>query len=207
MTKLVLTFLVGVLAGSIGIQLQEQRVEERQRQALDEAGATRDMRPRDVIPAATNPTIAHAPSTSHLSSDRTQREDANERSVATNARKPDIPMTEAHEPLLSSKYDDRPLREWHEKLEREEKDMASYEKEQRLAEFFTPPHGIPFDVRSIECRKTICEIQAFALGPMQQNTVTQDLQRESWYDFSHSFINLGEHHGNTSVLIYLLRES
>lgn len=41
---------------------------------------------------------------------------------------------------------------------------------------------------------------------MQQNTVTQDLQREPWYDFSRSFINLGKHHGNTSVLIYLLRK-
>lgn len=207
MTKFVLVFLVGVVAGSIGIQLQEQRVEDRERQALagEESRATTgarslngstSIRPPSRTPPRPEP--ARAERVSGASEAASPDKDA----------KPDVPVTDAHEPLLSSIYDGRPLRDWHEKLEREEKDMTwSYEKEQRLTEFFTPPHGIAFDVRSIECRQTMCEVQAFALGPMQHNTITQDMQREPWYDFSGSFINLGEHGGSTSVLIYLLRQT
>jgi hypothetical protein len=225
MTKLVLAFLVGVIAGSIGIQLQEQRVERNERnaalarghldarrsaQALDVA-ATREERASANIQnasRASSPTPSHAQQSATPSAESETRRDTHEdHPAAANADEPDIPITEAHQPLLSSTYDGRTLGELREKLEGEAEDTAwSYEKEQQLSEFFTPPHGVPFDVRSIECRATMCEIQAFALGPMQQNTVMEDLQREPWYDFSRSFTELGHHNGSTSVLMYLMRE-
>lgn len=212
MTKLVLAFFVGVIAGSIGVQLQAQRVEERTRETLAahemRTAANGNAKARD---AASNPRTASTEEQTEplrsglaVTADQPQRDQP----IAAVTDEPEIPVTQSHEPLLRSSHDGRTLGEWHEKLEREAEDMGwSYEKEQRLSEFFAPPHGIAFDVRSIECRKTMCEIQAFALGPMQQNTVTQDLQAEPWYDFSSSFMRLGEHENGTSVLMYLMRES
>ena len=201
MTKVVVVFFVGVVAGSIGMRLHAQRMENRESSVIVASSPsisasnpkTAVMRP---LPTGTTP-AAQAQSVRPALPSKAPQSDSLY----------DIPLTEAHEPLMGSTYDGRTLGEMHETLEQEPKQPWSYEKEQQLTEFFNPSDGdVVFDVHSIECRTTMCEIQAIALAPTAGNTVMEDLQRTPWWDFSRSFTEIGEHNGTTSVIMYLIRD-
>jgi hypothetical protein len=218
MTRLVVLFLLGVIVGGAGMKLQEDRVERAEMLAAaratpanttkpspEVAGVGMDRRDTDARGSADNvPTARTTPDTSASHPAPTPARTTNEPADPRDT----VPVPEVIQPLMSSTYDGRTVAEMHEKLEREPKNDWSYQKEQELSDFFVPAHGSTrFDVHSIECRTTMCEVQAVALGPTQQNTVIEDLQREPWWDFARSFTRFGEHNGSTSVVLYLLRDS
>lgn len=204
MTRVVVVFLVGVVAGSLGMRLHAQRMERLEPPAVLATPTSAGPTKAAEIAEARKRTAAAEPEAMNT---RPQSRSRSERLESRTHAETEIPLTEAHEPLMNSTYDGRTLGELHEKLEQEPKQHWSYEREQQLTEFFTPPHGeVVFDVHSIECRTSMCEIQAIALGPTAENTVMEDLQRLPWWDFSRSFTEFGEHNGTTSVLMYLMRD-
>lgn len=98
----------------------------------------------------------------------------------------------------------------HAELEAEpEDDSWSYFMEQSLRQFLGQhPKASLFTIFNVECRTTLCEIQATGYDPSTApdwDRILYDLGQQPWYDFRHVGTSQDEYQGQLAIVTHLTR--
>jgi len=131
------------------------------------------------------------------------------------ARTP-IPISEAHADFIYSQSvtdpSDGRTRPAREVLEAEEKDEGwSYFTEQALRLFISGhAEAKKFSIFHIECRSSMCEIQAVGFNDSTApdwSRVLYDLEQQPWYDFGQVGTSFNDYQGQLAILTRLYRQT
>lgn len=174
--------------------------------------------PAAAVSAAAPPVaVAQPPAADALAGgDKLPAAEAAPAEAAANRPAP-VVLTEAHARLLDAmpSHHDGPktLKDLHRQLDGEDEDTnwAYYAKAQILAYLIRLPPQLQFDVRAVECRATLCEIQAFGVneaGGDSWSTVLSGMRQQPWYrDFSGAASQTDGHDGTSTILTILQRNT
>jgi hypothetical protein len=168
------------------------------------AGAESRSTSTNTAPSVTRPPSAEAVRPDPHSADprNADRDDTVSVTPADTYRVEVAPASGVHARWLEPRPDDVPnsQRDVHDRLEREPRDESwAHYAESLLQRFFkAPPFGESVDARVIECRATLCEVQAiaFALDRADYHRVLAELHVQPW--FRTEFVSLGSTAGPAS---------
>jgi len=122
-----------------------------------------------------------------------------------------VRVSEAHKDLLA-RQDGAGRSDVHAELEAEpEDDSWSYFMEQALNQFISRhPNTSKFAIFNIECRTTLCEIQAVGYDDSTSpdwSRILYDLQQEPWYEFGQVGTSSTDYQGQLAVVTHLRRRN
>jgi hypothetical protein len=122
-----------------------------------------------------------------------------------------VPVSDAHKPFLG-REDGGGRSDTHTELENEPEDAGwSYFMEQALSQFLSQhPNAGLFNIFNIECRTTICEIQALGYNDSTApdwSRIMYDLQQQPWYDFGQVGTSQNDYQGQLAIVTHLRRTS
>ena len=166
------------------------------------------------IQTAARPEPVPTPAIEPIEADRS----VDQPSTSSQIKLPEIvtpaPITELHKKLLAENKDkdrhsNKPT-DAHAELEAEAKDDSwAYYMEQSLQQFLAGhPDSPNFVISNIECRTTMCEIQAIgydeSTGPAW-NAMLFDMRQQPWFDFSESGSSSSSIDGSMAIITTLRR--
>ena len=120
-----------------------------------------------------------------------------------------VPVSEAHKDLLA-RPDGGGQSDVHAELEAEAKDDGwSYFMEQALSEFIGQhPNASKFVIFGIECRTTLCQIQAVGYDDSTMpdwSRILYDLRSQPWYEFGQAGSSSTDYQGQMAIVTHLHR--
>lgn len=131
--------------------------------------------------------------------------------VAQTGERVPISVSDAHKDMLA-RADGRGQTATHEELEAQpEDDSWSYFMEQALAEFIGGhPNADKFVIFNIECRTTLCEIQAVGYDGSTSpdwSRILYDLRSQPWQDFEQVGSSSTSYQGQLAIVTHLRRRN